>query len=145
MENELKIRMFEVITTGLNDFYGGKGEKRTLSDHRLVYAIKQGYIQENPIKYVQHTHTPKYPKIGHVIHYMDIFPSLEEVLADSLPPRHWKPGTVSSYSNYGTALAGFIIEQVTNVPFEQYIQHNILDVLNLEQTTFNKYPPKCSC
>jgi len=44
---------------------------------------------------------------------------------------HFKPGTHSSYSNFGYALLGKIIEKITNMPYEQYVEVNLLKPLGI--------------
>lgn len=44
---------------------------------------------------------------------------------------HFKPGTHSSYSNFGYALLGKVIEKVTNTPYEQYVRINLLNPLGI--------------
>lgn len=46
----------------------------------------------------------------------------------------FEPGTNWSYSNSGYFLAGLIIEKISGIPFEQYIQKNIFDVLGMDNT-----------
>ncbi|MEO8147780.1 MAG: serine hydrolase [Bacteroidia bacterium] len=46
----------------------------------------------------------------------------------------FEPGTDWSYSNSGFFLAGLIIEKVSGIPFEQYIQKNIFDILGMNHT-----------
>ena len=41
----------------------------------------------------------------------------------------------------GTALAGYLITQIQNVPFEEYIEENIFISLNMENSTFNQNLP----
>lgn len=57
-------------------------------------------------------------------------------LAKHIPNRVRPPGALSSYSNYGAALAGLIVEQVSGVPFNDYIQRNILEPLDMKYATF---------
>ncbi len=63
-------------------------------------------------------------------------PSLEEVLKDSIPNRIRPVGDASSYSNYGAALAGYIVEQVSGIAFETYVEENILTPLGMNNSTF---------
>jgi CubicO group peptidase (beta-lactamase class C family) len=59
------------------------------------------------------------------------------------PKRVRPPGQVAIYSNYGTALAGFIVQHVTGTPFESYVEQNVLAPLGLQNTTFREpYPPR---
>jgi hypothetical protein len=45
------------------------------------------------------------------------------------------PGRYPSYSNYGFTLAGYIVERVSGLPYEEYIELNILQPLGMGQTT----------
>ena len=63
---------------------------------------------------------------------------LEKFLSKEHQPKQvFKPGTVVSYSNYGTSLAGYIIERVTDQPFADYMQKEVLDKLHMESSTFD--------
>jgi CubicO group peptidase (beta-lactamase class C family) len=62
-------------------------------------------------------------------------PPLGEYLAKHMPARVRPPGIISAYSNYGADLAGYIVTQVSGMPYEQYIQENILDPLSMTRTT----------
>lgn len=52
---------------------------------------------------------------------------LSKALELSRPNQVYKPGEVSSYSNYGVALAGYIIESITGEDFYKYVDNNILN------------------
>ena len=56
-------------------------------------------------------------------------------LAEHIPARVRPPGTYVSYSNYGAALAGYIVERVTGVPWETYIEQHILGPLGMRNAT----------
>jgi CubicO group peptidase (beta-lactamase class C family) len=47
------------------------------------------------------------------------------------------PGTTWSYSNVATALMGFIIESATQMDFASYVKSNIMEPLQMTNTTFN--------
>lgn len=59
---------------------------------------------------------------------------LREHLLRFLPDRVYPPGKVSAYSNYGTALAGYIVEQVSGQSFEAYLAENILQPLGMDHS-----------
>jgi CubicO group peptidase (beta-lactamase class C family) len=61
---------------------------------------------------------------------------LREYLIASMPERIFRPGTVPSYSNYGLALAGYIVERISGEPFEKYISAHILEPLRMEHSSF---------
>src|SRR6202035_66641 len=62
-------------------------------------------------------------------------------LAKSLPPRLFPNGDVEAYSNYGFALAGYIVERVSGEPYASYIQAHILDPLGMSHSTFRQPLP----
>jgi CubicO group peptidase (beta-lactamase class C family) len=61
---------------------------------------------------------------------------LQEFLAENIPARIFPPGQVVAYSNYGTALAGEIVAEVSGELFEQYVANHILEPLEMHQSTF---------
>ncbi len=60
---------------------------------------------------------------------------LGEYLAEEMPARVMPPGQVPSYSNHGMALAGYIVEVVSGVPYETYVQERILEPLGMERSS----------
>jgi CubicO group peptidase (beta-lactamase class C family) len=60
---------------------------------------------------------------------------LGEWLATHIPTRVYRPGETSGYSNYGTALAGYIVQIIAGIPYEQYIQENLFDPLEMTHST----------
>ncbi len=59
---------------------------------------------------------------------------LGKFLSDRLVRVH-PPGEVTSYSSYGMALAGLMVEDVGDMPFETYLQRNIWQPLGMTQTS----------
>lgn len=70
----------------------------------------------------------------------DIRP-LGEYLADDMPARVRPPGEFAAYSNYGVTLAGYIVEQVSGMPYDRYVEENILKPLEMHHTTTRQPPP----
>jgi hypothetical protein len=62
--------------------------------------------------------------------------TLREHLVRHMPARIFPPGTTPAYSNYGAALAGYIVERVSGKHFNDYIQENIFKPLGMEHSTF---------
>ncbi|MCE7937027.1 MAG: class A beta-lactamase-related serine hydrolase [Chloroflexi bacterium CFX6] len=56
-------------------------------------------------------------------------------LATHIPARVRPPGEVPAYSNYGAALAGYIVARVSGQSYDAYIQANILDPLGMSHTS----------
>ena len=63
-------------------------------------------------------------------------PPRGDYLAHRMPPVVRPPGDVFCYSNHGYALAGYLVEEVSRVPFSQYVQENILRPLSMSQSGF---------
>lgn len=53
-----------------------------------------------------------------------------------LPDQIYKPGRVVSYSNYGIALAAYVIECITNQDYAEFCEEQIFKPLNMSRTTF---------
>jgi CubicO group peptidase (beta-lactamase class C family) len=51
-------------------------------------------------------------------------------------PLIFQPGTAYSYSNEGINTAARIIEVVSGIPYEQFMQQRLFDPLGMEDTTF---------
>lgn len=64
-----------------------------------------------------------------------------EILKGNLPSRVRPPGAYASYSNHGTALAAVIVEQVSGMNFNTYVEKNILGNLMMNRTTFRQPVP----
>jgi CubicO group peptidase (beta-lactamase class C family) len=57
-------------------------------------------------------------------------------------PLLFPPGTIAAYSNYGTALAGYIVQRVSGEPFERYIDQHIFQPLGMQHSTFEQPLPQ---
>ena len=89
------------------------------------------------------THTPGFEDQGLGLFARDPaeLKPLRESLAAKIPARVRPAGSLSSYSNYGTALAGLIVEEVSGVPFAEFVEQNILRPLGMEHSTFREPLP----
>jgi len=66
---------------------------------------------------------------------------LDVYINEDIAARVRPPGTMAAYSNYGAALAAYIVQEVSGVSFEQYVQDNIYDPLGMAHSTFLQPPP----
>ncbi len=57
-------------------------------------------------------------------------------LARRMPPRVLPPGQMYSYSSHGTALAGYIVETVSGLPFGEYVDQKIFRPLEMHHSSF---------
>lgn len=60
--------------------------------------------------------------------------SLKDALQKHIPEQIYVPGTVTAYSNWGTALAGYIVEHISGMSYDQYVRKNIFEPLDMEHT-----------
>ena len=68
-------------------------------------------------------------------------PALGDFLKQQVPDRVFPPGRITSYSNYGAALAGYIVERVSGQPFDDYVEQHIFLPLDMHHTTFRQPLP----
>jgi CubicO group peptidase (beta-lactamase class C family) len=90
------------------------------------------------------THTAGFEDrwIGTATRDPDELEPLSRVLAGVIPQRVEAPGVVHIYSNYGTGLAGHLVERVSGQPFDRYVEEHILRPLGMEGTTFRQPLPE---
>src|SRR3546814_1062334 len=67
---------------------------------------------------------------------------LQDCAKKALPARVFAPGTPQAYSNYATALAGYIVQRVSGEPFDDYIDRHIFTPLGMKYATFRQPLPK---
>lgn len=67
---------------------------------------------------------------------------LAKYVRENVPDQIFEPGTTPSYSNYGTALAGYIVERVSGTPLDTYVEKNIYTPLGMTQSTLKQPLPK---
>jgi CubicO group peptidase (beta-lactamase class C family) len=92
------------------------------------------------------THTPGFEELI----FKDLFirdparlQPLDAYLATHRPARIWEPGTVSAYSNYGAALAGYAVGRVRGQPWQDLLERRILGPAGMTRTTGREpYPAR---
>ncbi|HEY3928148.1 MAG TPA: serine hydrolase domain-containing protein [Candidatus Koribacter sp.] len=57
------------------------------------------------------------------------------------PKQIYVPGTIPAYSNYGADLAGYIVQRVSGMPFEEYVEEKIFKPLGMTEATFREPLP----
>ncbi len=63
---------------------------------------------------------------------------LEAYIIRQQPQRIMPPGQLIAYSNYGGALAGYIIQEVTGIPYEDYIETHIFAPLTMQHSSIRR-------
>jgi CubicO group peptidase (beta-lactamase class C family) len=68
---------------------------------------------------------------------------LKEYTAESLPPCVRPPGLQMSYCNHCYGLAGYLVEEISGLPFEQYMEDQIFEPLGMDDSSFRQpLPPE---
>ncbi|WP_199753441.1 serine hydrolase domain-containing protein [Luteimonas cucumeris] len=68
--------------------------------------------------------------------------SIEESVKHWIPTRVYEGGTTPAYSNYATSLAGYIVQRVSGMSFDDYIERNIFAPLGMTRSTFRQPLPE---
>ncbi len=107
------------------------------------FKIPATYPQPITMKHLL-THTPGFEDgaLGYLIikDVSGLMP-MRKALALHMPERVRPPGTWSSYSNYGTALAGLVVEYITGMSFPEYVEKNVFQPLGMDHSTFREPLP----
>jgi CubicO group peptidase (beta-lactamase class C family) len=90
------------------------------------------------------THTAGFEEtVRHLIHdNPKKIISLERYVKEDLPNRAFDAGTTPAYSNYATALAGYIVARQSGMSFDDYLDRNIFRPLGMNHSTFRQPLPK---
>ena len=67
---------------------------------------------------------------------------LEAYVKNDPPTQAFAPGTTPGYSNYGMALAGYIVQRVSGQPFETYVREHVLEPAGMTTSTYEQPLPK---
>jgi CubicO group peptidase (beta-lactamase class C family) len=67
---------------------------------------------------------------------------LGKFIRENMPDQIYEPGSTPSYSNYGAAMAGYIVERVSGEPFDAYVDSHILKPLGMTHSTLVAPLPK---
>lgn len=88
------------------------------------------------------SHTPGMSDVGGLTApTLDKVQPYAEWMKTHIPTRHWRPGTEVAYSNFGSVLAGYIVERVSGEAFPDYVEKHIFTPLGMNSTTFREPLP----
>ena len=128
-------------TAVMQQFEQGKLDLDRDVNEYLDFKIPDAFGKPITLKNIM-THTPGFEEqVKDLFSHAPVSPNLGEYLKTHIPARIYPPGTVPAYSNYATALAGYIVERVSGRPFEDYVEENILKPLNMTHSTFKQPLP----
>ena len=102
----------------------------------LDFKIPETYPKPVTLRNLM-THTPGFEEsFKNLILDTNHIEPLGPYLAAHVPARIFPPGTIPAYSNYGAALAGYIVQRVSGEPFTDYVQRHIFTPLGMVHSTF---------
>ena len=109
---------------------------RDVNDY-LDYKIPPAFGKPITLRNIL-THTPGFEETAKELFVADAskMRPLGEYLREHIPGRIFPPGVTPAYSNYATAMAGYIVQRTSGKPFEQYVADNIFIPLGMGHTTF---------
>lgn len=89
------------------------------------------------------THTTGFEETARdLLTYDTAGPDLGKVLKAYIPPYVYDPGTTPGYSNYATALAGYIVQRSSGKSFDDYMDQQVFGPLGMKQSTFRQPLPE---
>lgn len=101
------------------------------------FKIEQSFHDSGPITIRSLlTHSSGLPRESDFPYWTEaVFPSRDEVIEKIKDQKTLYPaGSYYQYSNLGMTLLGFIVEEVSGMPYDQYMQQNILKPLQTSST-----------
>lgn len=113
-----------------------------ISTYLKDFQIEPTYPEPITLKHLM-THTPGFEDrfVGLFARDSSALKPLGEILANEMPARVRPPGTYASYSNHGTGIAAYIVEQVSGMSFHDYVEKNVLRPLGMTSTTLRQPLP----
>jgi CubicO group peptidase (beta-lactamase class C family) len=89
------------------------------------------------------THTSGFAEkwIGLAPRSADEIIPLGKYLLNNIPSRVHPPGDLTGYTNVGADLAGYIVEKVSGISFNRYVEENIFKPLGMSHSTFRQPVP----
>lgn len=110
---------------------------RDFNDYLELFKLKENY-PEPVTAYNLLTHTAGFRgwAIGVYTRNESERKSLGEFLAHNMPPRSFPPSHVINYSNHGYYLAGHLVEAISGLSFDQYVDKYILCPLGMKKSSF---------
>ncbi|MCW3788513.1 serine hydrolase domain-containing protein [Plebeiibacterium sediminum] len=106
-----------------------------LTSFKLKYKFNDSITVRNLLT---HTAGLDYSIIGMSVRSKKDLIPLDKYLKTKLPPQIRPSGKVMMYSNQGYALLGFIVEEVSGIPYYEYVSQNILNPLEMNSSSYRR-------
>jgi CubicO group peptidase (beta-lactamase class C family) len=115
---------------------------KDINTYLKEFQIPPTYKEPITLKHLM-THSPGFEDLilGLFARDSSQMKRLGEILSKEMPARVKPAGEVSSYSNHGTGIAAFIVEQVSGMNWIDYAEKNIINPLAMTSTSFRQPLP----
>jgi CubicO group peptidase (beta-lactamase class C family) len=108
-----------------------------LNDYLSQFEIRPAFREPVTMRQVMH-HRGGFEDSLRLFAVADDDPrSLAELLAEHQPRRVFPPGSRTSYSNWASALAALVVENVSGRPYGEFLQDELLTPLGMDRTTWS--------
>ncbi len=131
--DEGKLSLTEPVTTYLPELAGLKVIAEQNEKHTLLVSVTTPITLEHLL-----SHTsgmvwvpPLQQKFG-----IDVLPLSQSLTTCLMTPLKSQPGTEYSYSNMGVNVAATVVERVSGMPFETFLEKRLFEPLGMKETTF---------
>lgn len=113
-----------------------------INDYLVDFKIPDTYSDPITLTHLM-THTPGFEDKLLKLFTLDTseIKPLSDVLRNQIPQRVRPAGVHAAYSNHGTAIAAHIVELVSGMEWNEYVESNIFIPLGMHSTTFRQPLP----
>ncbi|MCE7743053.1 MAG: beta-lactamase family protein [Candidatus Heimdallarchaeota archaeon] len=125
------IAVLQLVEDGLLEL------EKDINDYLTAFKIPETYEESITLRHIL-THTAGFEEktFPSIVGSIGAVEPLEVLLSENIPDRVHLPGVITSYSNYGFSLAGYIVQEISGEDFETYVEENILAPIGMNSTTF---------
>ena len=132
--DEGKVNVDDPVEKYLPEFKGQMVTAEQDSDHVLLKPAVHPILVRNVL-----SHTSGLPPLSRAEvarHHIDTLPLSFAAITYAMSPLQFQPDSKYNYSNAGINTAGRIVEVVSGMPYEQFMQTRLFDPLGMKDTTF---------
>jgi len=129
--DEGKVRVDDPVEKYLPEFKG----LMVLAEHDENHAVLRKPVHPLTIRTVL-THTGGLIGRTALEDHIDLLSLRENILTYPMLPLHFEPGSRYGYSNAGINIAGRIVEIVSGLSFEDFVEQRLFTPLGMKDTTF---------
>jgi len=130
--DEGKVNLEDPVEKYLPEFKGQMFEAEKDANHVLLKTPRHPILVRNVL-----SHTSGLPPVSAMEHpTLDLLPLSVAVKSHAMSALKFDPDSSYEYSNAGINTAGRIIEVVTGMPYEQFMEQRLFKPLGMKDTTF---------